>query len=48
MSQRNPMEARRDMTVDEMIDLIRNAPPGPWPNEWAALGQHLRRHAATM
>lgn len=36
MPQRNPMEARPDMTPAEMIDLVRNSPPGPWPDGWAA------------
>lgn len=35
MPQRNPMEATPEMSVDEMIDLVQNAPPGPWPNGWA-------------
>ncbi|GIX04286.1 MAG: hypothetical protein KatS3mg114_0155 [Planctomycetaceae bacterium] len=35
MSQLSPSQAREDMTVDEMIHLIENAPPGPWPPGWA-------------
>lgn len=35
MPQRKPMEARPDMTPAEMIDLIHDAPPGPWPDGWA-------------
>ena len=30
------MEATAEMPIDEMIDLIQNAPPGPWPSGWAA------------
>ncbi len=35
MSQLSPSSAREDMTVEEMIHLIENAPPGPWPPGWA-------------
>ncbi len=31
-------DARPDMTVEEMADLIRRAPPGPWPTQRTADG----------
>lgn len=29
-------DAKESMTVDEMMELISNAPPGPWPENWVA------------
>ncbi|MCS6977251.1 MAG: alpha-1,3-mannosyltransferase family protein [Gemmatales bacterium] len=36
MAQVSPSSARPGMTVNEMIQLIENAPPGPWPAGWAS------------
>jgi len=48
MSQLSPSSAREDMTVEEMIHLIENAPPGPWPPGWAGwanVNEAMRRMA---
>ena len=47
MLQLSPNLAREDLSVEELIYLIENAPPGPWPNGWASWANVNEAHRVT-